>query len=170
MSAFLQDFRYGIRMLVKKPGFTLAAVLALALGIGVNSAIFSVINGVLLRSLPYEEPDRLMTVLSSNRQSVKPEGTASYPDFADWKSHNQVFEQMAVFRNKGFTLTGTGEPERIDGARASADFFSVLGVKPILGRTFLPEEDKPKGERVIVIGHGLWQRSFGATQTSSDGP
>ena len=162
MSTFLQDSRYGIRMLMKKPGFTLAAVLALALGIGVNSAIFSVVNGVLLRSLPYEEPDRVMTVLSSNRQSVKPEGTASYPDFADWKSGNQVFEQMAVFRSKGYTLTGTGEPERISGARASADFFSVLGVKPVLGRTFLPEEDRPGGERVIVIGHGLWQRNFGA--------
>jgi putative ABC transport system permease protein len=148
-------------MLAQKPGFAAAAVLALALGIGANSAIFSVVNAVLLRSLPYEEPNQLLIVQSTRRQDSGRSGSSSYPDFADLKSQNQVFDDMAAFRSKGLTLTGAGEPERLEGARVSASFFPLLGVKTSLGRTFLPEEDKPKAERVVVISHGLWQRRFG---------
>jgi putative ABC transport system permease protein len=148
-------------MLAQKPGFAAAAVLALALGIGANSAIFSVVNAVLLRSLPYEEPNQLLIVQSTRRQDSGRSGSSSYPDFADWKGQNQVFDEMAAFRSKGLTLTGAGEPERLQGARVSASFFPLLGVKTSLGRTFLPEEDKPKAERVVVISHGLWQRRFG---------
>ena len=161
MSTLSQDIRYGVRMLTQKPGFTLAAVLALALGIGANSAIFSVVNAVLLRSLPYEEPNQLTMVLSTKRQDSRLSGSASYLDFVDWSNQNQVFERMAAFRNSGYTLTGTGEPERINGARASASFFPLLRVQAFLGRTFLPEEDKGKGERVVLLSHGLWQRRFG---------
>ncbi|HEX8089541.1 MAG TPA: ABC transporter permease, partial [Blastocatellia bacterium] len=143
MKTLSQDLRYGIRMLAQKPGFAIAAVLALALGIGANSAIFSVINAVLLRSLPYEEPDRLVTVQSTRRQDPRRSGSASYPDFADLKSQNQVFDDMAAFRSRGYTLTGAGEPERIEGARVSASFFQLLGAEPYVGRAFLPEEDKP---------------------------
>jgi putative ABC transport system permease protein len=149
-------------MLAQRPGFTAAAVMALALGIGANSAIFSVVNAVLLRSLPYKEPNQLMIVQSTKRQDSRRSGSASYLDFADWRSQNQVFDEMAAFHSKGHTLTGASEPERIDGARVSASFFPLLGVETSLGRGFLPEEDKPKGERVAIISHGLWQRRFGS--------
>jgi putative ABC transport system permease protein len=149
-------------MLMQKPGFTVAAVLALALGIGANSAIFSVVNAVLLRALPYKEPGQLIVVQSTKRQDTRRSGSASYLDFADWKSQNQVFDDMAAFHSKGYTLTGVGEPERINGARASESFFSLLGVETFLGRSFLPEDDKPKGERVVVISQALWQRTFGS--------
>jgi putative ABC transport system permease protein len=161
MKTLSQDLRYGIRMLAQKPGFTVAAVLALALGIGANSAIFSVVNAVLLRSLPYKEPNHLIMVQSTKRQDSRRSGSASYLDFVDWKNQNQVFDDMAAFRDKGYTVTGADEPERIDGARVSAGFFPLLGVEAHLGRGFLPEDDKPKGERVVVISHGLWQRRFG---------
>ncbi|MFP5261703.1 MAG: ABC transporter permease [Blastocatellia bacterium] len=156
-----QDLRYGIRTLAQRPGFAAAAALALALGIGANSAIFSVVNAVLLRSLPYEAPDQLVIVQSTRRQDPRRSGSASYPDFADFRSQNQVFDDMAAFRSRGYTLTGAGEPERIDGARVSASFFQLLGAEPHLGRAFLPEEDKPEAARVVIISHGLWQRRFG---------
>jgi putative ABC transport system permease protein len=162
MKTLSKDLRYGIRMLAQKPGFTVAAVLALALGIGANSAIFSVVNAVLLRSLPYKEPGQLLMVQSTKRQDTRRAGSASYLDFADWKGQNQVFDDMAAFRSKGYTLTGIGEPERITGARVSASFFPLLGVETSLGRAFLPEEDMSKGERVVVISQGLWQRRFGS--------
>jgi putative ABC transport system permease protein len=162
MKTLSQDIRYGVRTLTARPGFTVAAVLALALGIGANSAIFSVVNGVLLRALPYEEPNQLMVVQSTKRQDARRAGSASYLDVVDWKNQNQVFDDMAAFHSSGYTLTGMGEPVRISGARASASFFSLLGAGPFLGRAFLPEEDMPKGERVVIISHGLWQRLFGS--------
>ena len=161
MDALLQDIRYAFRMLAKKPGFTIAAVLAVALGIGANTAIFSVVNAVLLRSLPYKDPDRLTMVLSHKRDSLRGSGSAAYLDVVDWEKQSQTFEQMAVFRSMGYTLTGAGEPERITGARVSADFFPMLGVETTEGRTFRPEEDQRGAERVVVLGHGLWQRRFG---------
>jgi putative ABC transport system permease protein len=121
-----------------------------------------VVNAVLLRSLPYEEPNQLIMVQSTKRQDGRLYGSASYLDFADWKDQNQVFDDMAAFHSVGYTLTGMGEPERINGARASASFFPLLRVNAFLGRTFLPEEGKPKGERVVLLSHALWQRRFGA--------
>ena len=161
MDTLLQDIRYALRMLAKKPGFTLAAVLAIAIGIGANTAIFSVVNAVLLRSLPYKEPDRLTVVLSHKRDTLRGSGSAAFLDVVDWQKQSQSFEGMAVFRSMGYTLTGAGEPDRITGARVSADFFSLLGVGAVEGRTFRPEEDQRGAERVVVLGHGLWQRRFG---------
>jgi putative ABC transport system permease protein len=161
MDTLLQDIRYAFRMLAKKPGFTIAAVLAVAIGIGANTAIFSVVNAVLLRSLPYKDPDRLTIVLSHKRDSLRGSGSAAFLDVVDWEKQNQSFEEMAVFRSMGYTLTGVGEPERITGGRVSADFFPLLGVEAIEGRTFRPEEDQRGAERVVVLGHGLWQRRFG---------
>src|SRR5215217_5707272 len=110
MNTLSQDIRYGVRTLTERPGFTVAAVLALALGIGANSAIFSVVNGVLLRALPYKEPNQLIMVQSTKRQDPRRVGSASYLDFADWKTQNQVFDDMAAFHAAGYTLTGMGEP------------------------------------------------------------
>jgi putative ABC transport system permease protein len=156
-----QDLRYGFRLLWQKPGFTVMAVLALALGIGANTAIFSVVNGVLLRPLPYAQPDRLALIWTAATDNRTQEGSSSYPDIADWRAENHVFEDVASFRGIGFNLTGVGEPERIDGAYVSANFFSLLRVSPRLGRSFRPEEDRPGGERVVLLSHGLWQRRFG---------
>ena len=162
MDTLLQDIRYAFRMLAKKPGFTIAAVLAISIGIGANTAIFSVVNAVLLRSLPYKDPDRLAVIFSNKQGAVRGSGSASYPDAVDWRQQSQSFEEMATFHNTGYTLTGGGEPERINGARASAEFFPLLGVEAVEGRTFRPEEDKAGAEPVAVISHELWQRRFGS--------
>jgi putative ABC transport system permease protein len=157
-----QDLRYGLRMLVKNPGFTTVAVIALALGIGANSAIFSVVNTVLLRPLPYTDPDRLVMVWEDDTKHGYPRDTPAAANYIDWRDQNQVFEGMAAIANLSFNLTGDGEPERIDGRRVSANLFSLLGVEPYLGRAFLPEEDQPGGHRVVIMSHGLWQRRFGS--------
>ncbi|HYG10021.1 MAG TPA: ABC transporter permease [Pyrinomonadaceae bacterium] len=157
-----QDLSYGLRMLLKNPGFTLVAVIALALGIGANSAIFSVVNTVLLRPLPYQDPERLVMVWEDDTKGGYPRDTPSAANYADWRDQNQVFEGMAAMANMSFNLTGTGEPERLDGRRVSANLFPLLGVEPQLGRAFLPEEDQPGGNRVVVLSHGLWQRRFGS--------
>ncbi len=155
-----QDLRYGARMLLKNPGFTAVAVVTLALGIGANSAIFSVINVLLLRQLPYRDPDKLVqvweTVVKRGRNTV----TASYPNFADWRDQNQVFEQVAAYSGGGYILTGTADPERIQGAIVSPSFFPMLGIKPIVGRVFLPEEDHPNKVFSVVISERLWWRRF----------
>ena len=144
METLLQDLRYGFRMLVKKPGFTFVAVLALALGIGANSAIFSVVNSVLLRPLPFKAPDQLMIVWEDSSKYGFPKDTPAPANFIDWRDQNQVFESMAAVASQTFNLTGTGEPEKIEGQRVSAVFFPMLGVEPILGRSFLPEEDQAR--------------------------
>jgi len=154
-----QDLRYGARMLFKQPGFTLIAVLTLALGIGANTAIFSVVNAVLLRPLNYTEPDRVVALWESvpakgGRWRVTP------ANFFDWKKQNHVFTEVAAFGASGFNLTGAGEPEQIRGARVSHDYFSVLGVEPTLGRAFLPEEYEPGKGQVVILGHEFWQRRF----------
>jgi putative ABC transport system permease protein len=159
------DLRYGARMLRKNPGFTLIAVITLALGIGANTAIFSVVNAVLLRPLQYSDPGRLVQVWQNFSQSGANQVTVSAPEFLDYKDQNRVFERMAAFRFQGFTLTGGNEPERMFGARVSADLFSMLGVAPALGRTFLPEEDQVGGPRAVILSHGLWQRRFGSDTT-----
>ena len=155
-----QDLRYGLRMLLRSKSFTAIAVLALALGIGANSAIFSVVNTVLLRPLPYKNPDALMTVWEDATHMGFPFNTPSPANFIDWRDQNTVFEGMAALAQRSFNLTGAGEPERFDGRRVSANLFTLLGVQPELGRGFLPEEDQP-GTRVVILSHGVWQRRFG---------
>jgi putative ABC transport system permease protein len=155
-----QDLRYGVRMLAKNPGFTIVAVLALALGIGANSAIFSVVNTVLLRPLPYKNPDSLVMVWDDNTHQGFPKDTPSPANFLDWRQQNTVFTGMAAMVERSFNLTGVGEPDRIDGRRVSANLFSLLGVEPQIGRAFTPDEDKP-GSHVVILSYGLWQKRFG---------
>ncbi len=160
MGALLQDIRYGIRMLMKNPGFTIIAVLTLALGIGANTAIFSVVNAELLRPLPFRDSGRLVSVATANSRMHSSNGSASYPDFVDWRSQNQVFEKMAAFTDATFTLTGQENPAHLEGASVSADTFDLLGVSPELGRTFQPGEDEPN-HHVVIISDRLWKQHFG---------
>ena len=162
MGTLWQDVRYGARMLVKSPGLMAVAVLALALGMGANTAIFSVVNAVLLRPLPYRDAERLTTVFESDarQESFYPAAPAN---FLAWKGAATSFEDLAALSNKGWSgnLTGAGEPERLQGFQVTANFFPLLGVAAAHGRTFLPEEDRPGASNVIVLSHGLWQRRFG---------
>jgi predicted permease len=157
-----QDVRFGVRTLVKSPMFTVVAVIALALGIGANSAIFSVVNAVLLRPLPYKDADRLVAVWEKGNADAFPLNSVSAANFMDWRDQNRVFEGMAAIGRASFNLTGVGEPERVEGRRVSANLFRLLGVEPQLGRVFLPEEDAPDAGRVVILSHGLWQRRFGS--------
>src|SRR3954471_3709556 len=156
-----QDVRYGLRMLVKNPAFTVIAVFALALGIGANSAIFSVVNALLLRPLPYTNPNQLVVIWESAAHLGFPKNTPSPANFLDWQKQSTVFESMAAFAERSFNLTGVGEPERLDGRRVSANLFDLLGVKPLLGRNFVPDEDKP-GTKVALLNESLWKRRFGS--------
>jgi putative ABC transport system permease protein len=162
METFIQDLRFGVRMLVKQPGFTLIALLTLALGIGANTAIFSVVNAVMLRPLPYSEPDRLVQIWQTNPRANRWGDWVSYPDFRDWRERNTVFEEIGACRTLAFNLTGPDSPESLAGAYVTASLFTILDVKPMLGRTFLAEEDRPGANHVAVISHELWQRRFGA--------
>ena len=159
MTSFWQDIRYGLRMLLKNPGITVIVIVALALGIGANTAIFSVVNAVLLRPMPYEESDRL--VLVNEKNAVLDEMSISYPNFTDWRNQTQTFEKIGVFNVDSYNLTGVGEAERIFTAQFSADLFSVLRVNALHGRLFTNDEDKPGGPPVVVLSYGLWQRRFG---------
>jgi putative ABC transport system permease protein len=154
-----QDLRYGARMLFKNPGITFVVVLALALGIGANTAIFSVVDAVLLRPLPYPESDRL--VFLNETAKAMDDISISYPNFTDWRNQNQVFEKIGVHNRGSYNLTGMGDPERIVTAQASADLFSVLRVNPMMGRLYNNDEDKPGGPPVVVLSYALWQRRFG---------
>jgi predicted permease len=162
METLSQDVRYGVRALLKTRGFTAAAVLALALGIGANSAIFSVINAVLLRPLPYSNPERLVVISETNMQPqvMSDQLPVAPANFVDWREQNQVFESIGACANNIFNLTGTGEPERIRGMFATSDMFDTLGVTPMLGRVYRSEEDKPGSARVVVLSHALWRRQF----------
>jgi hypothetical protein len=163
MKTLSQDFRYGIRVMLKSRGFTAAAVIALALGIGANAAIFSVVNAVLLRPLPYPDPERVVTVWQNLQARGGPEREYTSPaDFNDWTEQSQTCEHMAAVVNWGPTVTGQAEPEQLRGAAVSYDMFSVLGVEPALGRSFTKEEDQPNREPVVVLSNGLWRRHFGA--------
>ncbi len=162
MQTIFHDMRYGARMLLKKPGFTLIAVITLALGIGANTAIFSVVNAVLLRPLPYAEPERLVWAWGNfrggtNRASVNP------LDFLDYRAGNQSFEHLGAFFTQGgfVTLTGSGEPERLRGGVVTANYFDVLGVKPMLGQSFAAEHEQAGRGQVAILSYGLWQRRFG---------
>src|SRR5262245_26250940 len=150
-----QDLRFGVRMLAKNPGFTAIAIFTLALGIGANTAIFSVVNAVLLRPLPYRKPDQLLRVWGNNPRQGSQPLTASLPDYLDWRDRNQVFEQMAAFSFVGGSgnLVGGDEPERVSGLRVSASLFPLLGVEASLGRAFLPEDELAGAKPVIVLSH-----------------
>lgn len=160
MQTIWQDLRYGARTLLKQPGFTLVAVITLALGIGANAAIFSVVNTVLLRPLPYAEAERLMMIRETKLPQF-PEFSVAPGNFLDWKKQNTVFERLVAYRGASFNLIGTGEPERLRGMQVSEGFMDMLGVQPQLGRDFLLEEDQPGRNQVVVLSHGLWQRRFG---------
>src|SRR5262244_3865779 len=156
------DLRFGARMLFKNPGFTLIAVVTLALGIGANTAIFSVVNAVLLRALPYPEPGRLVRFWESNPRRGWLDFAVSAPNFADWRKQQSVCEQLAAFEFNTLNFTGGGEPERVAALRVTANFFSVLGVVPARGRNFLPEEEQPGRNHVAILSDGVWGRRFGA--------
>jgi putative ABC transport system permease protein len=157
-----QDLGHGLRMLARNPGAMVAVILTLALGIGANTAIFSVINAVLLRPLPYREPHRLMFL----RESKLPQwsdGQVSPGNFLDWQRQNTVFERMAAYISTSFTMTGQEEPEVLRGGNVHAGLFQILGVQPILGRAFQTEEDEPGHDAVVILSHSLWQRRFGGS-------
>jgi putative ABC transport system permease protein len=153
------DFRHAFRVLAKSPGFTLVAMLTLALGIGANAAIFSVVNGVLLQGLPYPHADRLV-FLSEHTEQV-PNMSISYPNLQDWERQNTVFDPLGALQPTGFVLTGAGRPEQLRGMNASAGFLPALGVRPILGRLFDKTDDRPDAARVALLSYSLWQRRFG---------
>jgi len=159
MESFIQDLRFGARMLVKNPGFTLIAVITLALGIGANTAIFSVVNAVLLRSLPYHDPGRLL-LLSYYRERVLND-YATGAEFLEWRAQSKSFEQLAACRFDIVDLTGNVEPERLEVSYASADLFAALGVAPALGRAFTPEEDAPGNTQAVIVSDGFWRRRLG---------
>jgi putative ABC transport system permease protein len=159
ISELAQDIRYGLRQLRRNPGFTAVAVLTLALGIGANTAIFSVVNGVLLNPLPYSQPERLVALFSRRPQFTY--GSISYPNYLDWVRENHSFSAMAAFRPDSLNLTGMGEPERVPVEMISAGFFPLLGIKPVIGRTFNSQEDQVGGAPVALVGDGFWKRKFG---------
>jgi putative ABC transport system permease protein len=165
LETFFQDLRYGLRSLRKKPGFTFTAVIALALGIGANSAIFSVINGVLLRSLAYRDADSIVMVWEKNLQRGRSQNSVSPANFLDWKKQSVSLEQFAASWDTRVNLTSGGEPEEIQVQRVSVDFFSVLGVPPRLGRSFAREEDAPGANPAVVLSDELWQSRFGRNPT-----
>ncbi len=163
MHTFLQDLRFGARMLWKTPGFTVVAVLALALGIGANTAIFSVVNAVMLRPLPFPEPDRLMMIFHSYPKMNLPRASVSPRGYSYYAENARSFQSVAAFTGwrAPQNLTGSGEPERVRSILATASFFPTVGVPPMLGRTFSPDEDEPGRDRVAVLSYGLWQQRFG---------
>ena len=165
METLIQDLRYAVRMLIKKPGFTVVAVLTLALGIGANTAIFSVINGVMLRSLPYTDAERLVALWETNTKSGQEPNLSNevaLGNFLDWRAENQAFDQVGALHYTNVNLTGADEPERIQSAIVTVNLFDTLGVQPATGRSFYPEEEKVGSPRVVVLSHGLWQRRFGS--------
>ena len=162
MENLLQDIRYGIRTLAKNPGFTAVAVLTLALGIGANTAIFSVVENLLLRPLPYPQPDRLVEIANSYPPQL-PKVGLSPGDYADWRRQNASFSEMGAYAKitQGFNLTGEGEPQRVTAVYADDGLFPMLGVRPVMGRAFLPEEDRAGSAPVVILGHRLWQSRYG---------
>jgi putative ABC transport system permease protein len=157
----LHDLRYAARLQRKNPGFTIVAIIALALGIGANTAIFSVVNTVLLRPLPYKDPERLVMVWEDATKHGYPRDTPAAANFVDWRDQNQSFEGMAAIADTCFNLTGSGDPERLEGRRVSANMFPLLGVEPHIGRVFTAAEDQPGAQRVALLSYALWQRRFG---------
>src|SRR2546426_328442 len=164
MNTLWQDLRYGARTLAKKPGFTLVAVMTLALGIGANTAIFSVVNAVMLQPLPYQKPEDLVLVRHIDTTQGTKSESVGYADFKDWKAQNRVFEDLATFRQWNFALSVDNDLEQVQGATVSSNFFQVLGVEPFKGRAFLAEEEERGSEKVALVSHALWQRVFGGDE------
>src|ERR1043165_9743767 len=158
MDNSIKDIRFALRSLWRRPGFTAIALLTLALGIGINAALFSVVNGVLLNPLAFPDPEQLV-VIDQSKPNFET-GAIPYPNFLDLRKENQTFAAMSIFRSAAFSLIGTGEPERVNGRYVSADFCSVFGITPVIGRGFLPHEDEPGVTPAVLISHELWQRKF----------
>src|SRR5580658_5727648 len=170
MRTLIQDLRYGVRLLARSPGFTAIALLTLTLGIGATAAIFSEVDAVLLRSLPYREPQRLVSVFEDISAAGFPRNTPSPGNYAECKAQTQILEDAAAIIERVYNLTGgpggqPGDPEELQGAAVTQNLFSMLGVKPALGRVFLPEEDRPEAPHVVLISHGLWKRRFGGDRS-----
>lgn len=161
METLIQDVRYGLRVLRKNPGFTAIAIVTLALGIGANTALFSVVNGVLLNPLPFPDSDQLVGI-HENKPNFEG-GSISYLNFVDWQKENRTFSSMAVARATAFSLTGTGEPEQVSAEFVTSDFFPLLGVKPLMGRTFTPDEDQVGANPVAIVSEGFWTRKLGSS-------
>ncbi|HEY0367922.1 MAG TPA: ABC transporter permease, partial [Pyrinomonadaceae bacterium] len=161
MDLLIKDIRYGIRGLLKRPGFTVIALITLALGIGANTAIFSVVNAVLLRPLPFQNPEQLVIVWEDATFVGFPHNTPAPANYVDWKTQNQSFADMAASHETSFNLTGDGEPERVTAYAVTGNFFPLLGVQPLLGRSFLAEEDRPGANKVVVLSYSLWQSRYG---------
>jgi hypothetical protein len=157
---FLQNVRYSLRLLRKSPGFTTVAVLTMALGIGASTALFSVVDTVLLRPLPYRQPGELVTVTERLPQMGSGEIGVAAGEYQDYRSQNRSFSQVAAYETQGFNLTGSGKPLRINAARISASAFPLLGVSPEIGRSFTDDEDRVGSDKVVVLSHGLWQRNY----------
>jgi len=157
----MNDLLFAMRQLRKSPGFTIVVVLTLALGIGANTMIFSIVNGVLLRPLPFHEPERLVFLFENNLRKGITRMSIPYPDYLDWKEQNTVFEDLGLQCETSYTLTGRGEPARVQGAVVTASLFSLLGVQPLVGRHFTSQEDQPGAAPVVLLGYGLWQQHFG---------
>ncbi|HEU4832836.1 MAG TPA: ABC transporter permease [Pyrinomonadaceae bacterium] len=161
METLVKDIRYGIRGLLRRPGFTVIALITLALGIGANTAIFSVVNAVLLRPLPFHKPEELVIVWEDATFAGFPHNTPAPANYVDWKTQNQSFVDMAASHEDSFNLTGDGEPERVASYSVTANFFPLLGVQPLLGRSFLEEEDRPGANKVVMLSYSLWQSRYG---------
>jgi len=157
----MHDLKFALRQLLKNPGFTAVAVLTLALGIGANTAIFSFVNTILLRPLPFMEPERLVMVYTSYQANDSHKNWVAAPTFNEWRKQSTVFEGLAARSFDGFVLTGKDQPENIPGSRLSANIFRLLGVQPMIGRDFLPEEETYGKDHVVLISHELWRRRFG---------
>ena len=161
MTIFLLDLRYAIRMLLKSPGFAVVAVFTLALGISANTALFTVVNGVLLNPLPYSHSEQLVAVYATTPGVDR--GPATYLNFLDWQRQAQTFASMAMYRGQDYNVTGSGEAERLNGYMISADFFSTLDINPVIGRTFRPDDDQSGAAPVVILSGGLWKRKFGSS-------
>ncbi|MCI0657310.1 MAG: ABC transporter permease, partial [Acidobacteria bacterium] len=160
MGTLLQDLRYGFRTFIRMPGVTAIAVLTMGLGIGINTAVFSLVNVLMFRPFPYPDGERLVQIWENNLPKGWDESSVAAANFYDWRSQSQSFDEMALYYNESFALTGSGDPERVAGMAGTANLLELIGVKPILGRGFLPEEDRPGADSVAVISHGLWKTRF----------
>ena len=165
METIIQDIRYGFRLMVRRPTFTIIAVATLALGIGANTAIFSVVNAVLMRTLPYQEPERLVALWETSAQpgqEVNDRNEVAMGNFLDWRAQVDAFDEIAALTYSNVNLTGVAEPERIQGAVVTTNLFSTLGVQPAIGHAFVAEDEKPDSQRTVIVSHGLWQHRFGS--------
>src|ERR1700747_1828281 len=165
MTALMRNLKFAIRLLLKSPAFACAAVTIMALGIGANTAIFSIVHGVLLEPLPFRDANRLVQLLHTPPQSSFPgmtEFSVSAANFLDWQKQNHVFEQMALYTGAGYDITGIGKPEAIRASPVSDGFFSVLGVQPLYGRVFLPDEDRPGHNHEVILTYKFWQSHYGS--------